>query len=152
MQAEEAAALLAAYGIPTAEEPPPGDGAELVAGVLADPDFGPVVVCGLGGRTAELLGDVGVGLAPLRRADAAELVRQLRTFPLLQGYRGAPVADVGALENLLVRISALADAHPEVSEIDCDPVIVTGAGAAVGGARVHVRPARPARPFPALDR
>ena len=152
MQAEEAAALLAAYGIPTAEGPPPGDGAELIAGVLADPDFGPVVVCGLGGRIAELLGDVGVGLAPLRRADAAELVRQLRTFPLLQGYRGAPVADVGALEDLLVRISALADAHPEVSEIDCDPVIVTGAGAAVAGARVHVRPARPARPFPALDR
>jgi acetate---CoA ligase (ADP-forming) len=152
MQAEEATALLAAYGIPTTEGPPPADGAELVAGVLADPDFGPVVVCGLGGRTAELLGDVGVGLAPLRRADAAELVRQLRTFPLLQGYRGAPVADVAALEDLLVRISALADAHPEVSEIDCDPVVVTGAGAAVAAARVHVRPARPARPFPALDR
>ena len=152
MQAEEAAALLAAYGIPTAETHTPGDGAELVAGVLADPDFGPVVVCGLGGRTAELLGDVGVGLAPLRRADAAELVRQLRTFPLLQGYRGAPAADVGALEDLLVRISALADAHPEISEIDCDPVLVTGAGAAAAGARVHVRPARPVRPFPALDR
>ena len=63
-----------------------------------------------------------------------------------------PVPMLGALEDLLVRISALADAHPEVSEIDCDPVVVTGAGAAVAGARVHVRPARPARPFPALDR
>ncbi|HET8951278.1 MAG TPA: GNAT family N-acetyltransferase, partial [Solirubrobacteraceae bacterium] len=89
---EEATALLEAYGIPTAD---PGrgdaDGAvELVAGVLADPDFGPVVVCGLGGRVAELLGDVGVALAPLRRADAAGLVRQLRSFPLLTGYRGAP--------------------------------------------------------------
>jgi acetate---CoA ligase (ADP-forming) len=152
LQPEEAAALLAAYGIPTAEVRPEGGGVELVAGVLADPDFGPVVVCGLGGRTAELLGDVGVGLAPLRRADAAGLLRQLRSFPLLTGYRGAPPADVGAVEDLLVRIAALADAHPEVSEIDCDPLLVTGAGAAVLGARIHVRPARPARPFPALDR
>jgi len=150
--AEEAAALLAAYGIPTADARPDGGGVELVAGVLADPDFGPVVVCGLGGRTAELLGDVGVGLAPLRRADAAELVRHLRSFPLLTGYRGALPADVGALEDLLVRIAALAAAHPEVAELDCDPLLVTGAGAAVLGARIHVRPARPVRPFPALDR
>jgi acyl-CoA synthetase (NDP forming)/GNAT superfamily N-acetyltransferase len=151
---EEATALLEAYGIPTAEARPgeAEDGVELVAGVLADPDFGPVVVCGLGGRTAELLGDVGVGLAPLRQADAAELVRSLRSFPLLQGYRGAPVADVAALGDVLVRIAALADAHPEVSELDCDPVLVTGAGAAVVGAPGYVRTARPARPFPALDR
>jgi acyl-CoA synthetase (NDP forming) len=149
---EEATALLAAYGIPATEREPGPAGVELVAGVLADPDFGPVVVCGLGGRTAELLGDVGVGLAPLRRADAAELVRSLRSFPLLQGHRGAPVVDVGALEDVLVRISALADAHPEVSELDCDPLIVTAAGVAAAGARVHVRPARPVRPFPALDR
>jgi acyl-CoA synthetase (NDP forming)/L-amino acid N-acyltransferase YncA len=149
---EEATALLAAYGIPTADDGPPEGGTALVAGVLADPDFGPVVVCGLGGRFAELIGDVGVGLAPLRRADAAELIRQLRSFPLLDGYRGAPPADIGALEDLLVRLAALADAHPAVSEIDCDPLLVTTAGAAVLGARVHVRPARPARPFPALDR
>jgi len=149
---EEAAALLAAYGIPTADARPDGGGVELVAGVLADPDFGPVVVCGLGGRTAELLGDVGVALAPLRRADAAGLVRQLRSFPLLTGYRGAPPADVGALEDLLVRVAALADAHPEVAELDCDPLVVTADGAVAVGARVHVRPARPARPFPALDR
>ncbi len=152
LQPEEAAALLAAYGIPTGEPRPGEGGVELVAGVLADPDFGPVVVCGLGGRTAELLGDAAVGLAPLRRADAVELVRSLRSFPLLQGHRGAPVADVGALEDLLVRIAALADAHPEVSELDCDPVLVTGSGAAAVGARVHVRQARPVRPFPALDR
>ena len=150
LRPEEATALLEAYGIPTAERAE--GGVELVAGVLADPDFGPVVVCGLGGRTAELLGDVGVALAPLRRADAAGLVRSLRSFPLLQGYRGAPVADVAALEEVLVRIAALADAHPEVSELDCDPVVVSGDGAAVAGARVYVRPARPARPFPALDR
>jgi hypothetical protein len=79
-------------------------------------------------------------------------VRSLRSFPLLQGYRGAPAADVAALEDLLVRLAALADAHPAVSEIDFDPVLVTRTGAAVAGARVHVRPARPARPFPALDR
>ena len=149
---EEAAALLAAWAIPTADARPEAPGVELVAGALVDPDFGPVVVCGLGGRTAELLGDVGVGLAPLRRADAAELVRSLRSFPLLEGYRGAPVTDVAALEDVLVRLAALADEHPEVAEIDCDPVVVTAAGAAAIGARVYVRPARPVRPFPALDR
>ena len=140
---EEAAALLAAYGIPTADARPAGGGVELVAGVLADPDFGPVVVCGLGGRTAELLGDVGVGLAPLRRADAAGLVRQLRSFPLLTGYRGAPPADVGALEDLLVRVAALADAHPEVAELDCDPAD-RHRGRRGRGRRARARAARPA--------
>ena len=124
----------------------------MVAGVLADPDFGPVIACGLGGPTVELLGDVAVRLAPLAPADAADLVRSLRAFPVLDGYRGAPKADVAALEDILVRIAALADAHPEVLEIDCDPLLVSPAGAVAAGARVHVRAAGQARPFPALDR
>ncbi len=127
-------------------------GVEMVAGVIADPDFGPVVACGLGGRTVELLGDAVVRLAPLSRSDAAELVRTLRSFPVLTGYRGGPEADVAALEDVLVRISALAAAHPEVSEIDCDPVLVSSDGAVVVEARIRVRPTAPPRPFPALDR
>ena len=153
LQPAEADALLAAYGVPNAPAGSTAAGAvEMVAGVLGDPDFGPVVACGLGGRTVELLGDVAVRLAPLGRADAADLVRSLRSFPLLSGYRGAPPADIRALEDVLVRLSALADAHPEISEVDCDPVLVAGDGATVVDARVHVRPAGPPRPFPALDR
>jgi acyl-CoA synthetase (NDP forming) len=127
-------------------------GVELVAGVLADPDFGPVVACGLGGRTAELLADVAVRLAPLGDADARELVRSLRSFPLLEGHRGSTAADVAAVEDVLRRVAALAAAHGEVAEIDLDPVIAGAAGARVVDARIRVRPAAPPRPFPALDR
>ena len=143
LRREEVEALLAAYGIALGGDAP--GGLEMVAGVIADPDLGPVVACGLGGPVVELLGDVGLRLAPLTRRDAAGLVRSLRSFPLLGG-------DVAALEDLLVRIAALADAHPEVSELDCDPVLVTADGAVVGDARVGVRRLGPLRPFPALDR
>jgi acyl-CoA synthetase (NDP forming) len=150
LEPDEAGALLAAYGVPHGATA--AGGVEMVAGVVGDPDLGPVVACGLGGPTVELLGDVAVRLAPLGRADAADLVRSLRSFPVLDGYRGAPPADVGALEDVLVRLSALADAHPEIAEIDCDPVLVASDGATVADARVRVRPAGPPRPFPALDR
>ena len=127
-------------------------GIEMVAGVLADPDFGPVVACGLGGRTAELLADVAVRLAPLSDLDAHDLLRSLRSFPLLEGYRGAPGADTAALEDLLRRVAALAAAHGEVVEIDLDPVLAAPTGARVVDARIRVRPPAPPRPFPALDR
>jgi hypothetical protein len=142
--------VLRAYGVVV--DRTVSDGVELVAGVLADPDFGPVVACGLGGGTVELLADVAVRLAPLSRTDAAGLLRSLRSFPVLDGYRGAPACDVPALEDVLLRVSALAAAHPEVVEIDCDPVLVTPSGATVAEASIRVRSAAPARPFPALDR
>lgn len=66
--------------------------AVMVAGVLADPDFGPVVACGLAGRTVELFGDAAIRLVPLARQEAREMVRSLRSFPLLDGYRGVPRA------------------------------------------------------------
>ena len=128
------------------------EGVEMVAGVLADRDFGPVVACGPGGPTAELFGDAAVGLAPVGRRGAAAMVRSLRAFPLLDGYRGRPVADVGAFEDVLVRLSALAAAHGEVAEIDCDPVLAGPGGAVIIDARVRVQPVAAARPFPALDR
>ena len=152
--AEEADALLAAYGIPPAERARrPGSGVEMVAGVLADPDFGPVVVCGLGRpdrRAARRRRRAARAAEPRRRGRARALAALVPAAARATAARRR--ADVGALEDLLVRISALADAHPEVVELDCDPVLVSGARAAAVGARVRVRPARPARPFPALDR
>jgi acetate---CoA ligase (ADP-forming) len=127
-------------------------GVEMLAGVAADPEFGPVVACAAGGRAVELLGDVQSRLAPLTRGDAAEMVRSLRTFPLLDGYRGEPPADVAALEDVLLRISALAAAHPEIVELDCNPVLVGTSGATVVDARVRVAPPPPPRPYPSLDR
>ena len=127
-------------------------GVEMLVGAVTDPQLGAVVACGAGGVTAELLGDVRVGLAPLGARETAEMVRRLRTFALLDGFRGSPRADVGALEDVLARVSALAAAHPEVAELDCNPVIVSPAGAVVVDARVRVERPPARRPYPALPR
>jgi acyl-CoA synthetase (NDP forming) len=150
LRAKEADALLAAYGIGV--DRTAAGGLEMVAGVLGDPDLGPMVVCGLGGPTTELIGDAAVRLAPLSHDDAADLLRSLRSFPLLTGYRGGPAADVAALEDVLVRLAALADNHPEIAEIDCDPLLASSGGAVVADARIAARPSAAPRPFPALDR
>jgi acyl-CoA synthetase (NDP forming) len=122
-------------------------GVEMLVGVVNDPHFGPTVACGAGGTLVELLKDVSVRLSPLTRRDATGMLRELRSFPLLEGYRGAPRCDVGALEDVLLRISALADEHPHVAELDCNPVIVSASGAIVVDARVRVAPAAPHRPL-----
>ena len=106
-------------------------GVELIVGVVHDPSFGPVVACGAGGTAAELLGDVGVRITPLTDVDASELVRSLRTFPLLDGYRGAPRLAVACVEDVLVRVSAMVDRHPEIAELDLNPLIVTQSGVSV---------------------
>jgi acyl-CoA synthetase (NDP forming) len=127
-------------------------GAELIVGVVGDPDFGPVVACGAGGHAVELLGDVAVRLAPLGPRAASEMVRSLRTFPLLDGYRGASPCDVAAIEDVVLRVSALAAAHPEVAELDCNPLHASPEGAVVLDARIRVAEPPRRRPFPALDR
>ena len=122
-------------------------------GVDGDPDFGPVVACGAGGRAVELLGDVAVRLAPLTRREAEEMMRALRTFPLLDGYRGAPPADVAALEDVLLRVSALAGGAPRDRRARLQPRPRRGRAApSVVDARIRVAPAAPARPMPSLDR
>ena len=128
------------------------EGVEMLVGVTSDPDWGPVVACAAGGTAVELLGDVQSRLAPLSRRDASEMLRALRTFPLLDGYRGAPRAAVDALEDIVVRVSALAAAHPEIAELDCNPVLVATGGATVVDARVRIAAPPPPRPYPSLDR
>ena len=112
--------------------------AELLVGVVHDPSFGPVVAVGAGGTSVELLGDVTVRLAPLTGRDAAEALRELRSFPLLDGWRGAPVADQQALEEVLVRVGQLADHHPEIAELDCNPVIASPHGATIVDVRIRI--------------
>jgi acyl-CoA synthetase (NDP forming)/RimJ/RimL family protein N-acetyltransferase len=144
-----AEALLAAYGIPLTAPAPPGP--QLIAGVVGDPEFGPLAVVA-GGPAAELVRDVQVGLAPVGVGAAERLVRGLRTFPLLDGFRGAPHADVAAVADVVARVAALAAAHPEIAELDCDPLVAGPDGAVVAGARVRLAAAPAARPFGALDR
>jgi acetyl coenzyme A synthetase (ADP forming)-like protein len=114
------------------------EGVEMLVGVTADEVFGPIVVCGAGGTTAELLKDIAVRVAPISDVTAAEMVRSLKTFPLLQGYRGAPAADVPALEDIILRVGALASDHAALQEMDANPVIVREHGAVVVDARVRV--------------
>ena len=114
------------------------EGHEMLVGVAFDPTFGPVVVCGAGGTTAELLRDVSVRITPLTDVDAQEMVRGLRTFPILSGYRGSPRADIESLEELILRVAAMVDAHQEIVEMDCNPVFVRAAGSVVADVRIRV--------------
>ncbi|MEP7379631.1 MAG: acetate--CoA ligase family protein, partial [Chloroflexota bacterium] len=119
-------------------QPMVGSGLELLVGVVHDRLFGPVVACAIGGTATELLKDVAVRITPLTDVDAAEMVRSLATYPLLNGYRGAAPLDVAALEEVLLRVSALVEAHPEVAEMDLNPVIVLPQGAVIVDARIRV--------------
>jgi acetate---CoA ligase (ADP-forming) len=125
-------------------------GVEMLVGVASDPHFGPVVACGAGGVTAELERDVEVRLPPVTAHEATQMVGSLRCAPLLEGYRGAPRADRAALEDVVVRVAALAQTHAEILELDCNPVIVAPDGACIVDARVRVGPAPPVRPWPSL--
>jgi hypothetical protein len=128
---------------------PPG--AELLVGTTTDSRFGPLVAVGAGGTTAELAGDAQLRLAPVGPREAAAMLRELRCFPLLDGFRGRPVADTAAVEALIVRIGALAAAHPAVAELDCNPVIAGPGGALVVDARIRLQAPPPSPPFGALD-
>lgn len=115
---------------------------EVLVGVTADPLFGPLVGFGLGGTTAEALRDTAFRITPLTDVDAAEMVRAIRGHVLLEGFRGEPPADIPALEELLLRVSWLADTVA-IEEMDLNPVVAyePGAGLLVLDARVAVRPA-----------
>ena len=116
-------------------------GVETMMGIAQDPLFGPLVAFGLGGIHVEVLGDVRFRLAPLTDRDVDELLHGIRGFPLLQGYRGHPAADLEALRDLLLRLSLLADGVPEIAELDLNPVIALapGRGCRIVDARIRVR-------------
>jgi len=118
-------------------------GVEMLVGVVHDPQFGPVVACGAGGVQVELLRDVSVRLTPLSKDDASEMIRSLKTYPLLTGFRGAPACDVTALENALLRVSAMVEDIPQISELDCNPLVVHERGATILDARIRVQAVDP---------
>lgn len=118
------------------------DGVEVLIGMTGDPLFGPLVAFGLGGIHVEVLGDVAFRVTPLTDRDADEMIRSIKGFTLLEGYRGHPAADVGALAEMLLRVSQLVDAVPEIAELDLNPVFARVDGAWVSDARVRVEPGR----------
>ncbi|MFI5282072.1 MAG: GNAT family N-acetyltransferase [Candidatus Dormibacterales bacterium] len=113
-------------------------GVEMIVGVVQDQHFGPVLACGAGGTATELLKDVSVRITPITRGEAGRMLRSLKTFPTLDGYRGAPKADLDALEDVLLRVSAMVEAHPSVAEMDLNPLIARSSGAVAVDARIRL--------------
>jgi acyl-CoA synthetase (NDP forming) len=128
-------------------QPMVAGGTEVIVGVTQEPVFGPLIVFGLGGDATDVLGDRSARLTPLTDTDAAALIRSIRAAPLLLGHRGTAAADVLALQDILMRVSRLADDLPQVAELELDPVIARPDGAHVVDARVRVLSADPADPY-----
>jgi acetyltransferase len=129
-----AAEKSAASGILVQEMAPRGK--EIMIGMKRDPEFGPCVVFGTGGIYAEVLDDFAFRLAPLSRDDALEMINETRIGKILKGVRGEKPADIESVADALVQISRLAEAHPEISEIDVNPLFVNEYGAIAVDARL----------------
>lgn len=127
-------------------QPMVSGGVEMMIGVVQDRLFGPLVAVGLGGIHVEILADVAFRVAPLSQHDADEMIRELRGYRLLEGYRGHPPADIDALQETILRISRLAEEVPEIMEIDLNPVFAgpPGQGCMIVDGRIRV--AEPANP------
>ncbi|MBE3556378.1 MAG: acetate--CoA ligase family protein [Firmicutes bacterium] len=115
-------------------------GIELMVGMTHDPQFGPLVAFGLGGIYVEVLRDVVFRITPLTDRNAYEMVRSIRGYRLLEGFRGTPPADVAAIEELLLRVSRMVEELPELAELDLNPVIALpqGEGCRIVDARVRL--------------
>lgn len=116
---------------------------ELIVGLTVDPVFGPVVLFGQGGIAVEVTADQAVGLPPLNRILAAELVGRTRVARLLAGYRGQPPADLDALYDVLVRVGRMAAELPELAELDINPLLADAAGVVALDARLRLAPVPP---------
>jgi acetyltransferase len=113
-------------------------GRETIVGISRDPAFGPLLMFGLGGVYVEVLHDVVFRIAPIHALDAHDMVHSIRALPLLEGVRGAPPVDFAALTDVLLRISQLAVDHPEITELDVNPLLAFPDGVKAVDARVRV--------------
>jgi acyl-CoA synthetase (NDP forming) len=117
-------------------QPMAAAGVEVIIGASKDPQFGPFLMFGLGGVLVEVLRDVAFRLVPLTPRDARQMVREIKGFPLLEGYRGTPPSDVAALEDTLLKLSAFLDEHDEIKELDLNPIFAYPQGLSAVDARV----------------
>ncbi len=113
-------------------------GIEVIIGMSKDAQFGPVLMFGLGGILVEVLKDVSFRIVPIERRDAREMIEEIKAYPVLQGVRGQEPADVGALEELLLKLSEFVEANPQVEELDLNPVFAYKDGALAVDARIVV--------------
>ena len=113
-------------------------GTEVIVGMSKDPQFGPVMMFGLGGILVEVLKDVAFRIVPLEPKDARQMVREIKGFPVLEGVRGQAPADIAALEDLILKVSEFVEAHPEIEELDLNPVFAYPEGVLAVDARIVV--------------
>jgi acetyltransferase len=121
-------------------------GVEVMAGAVADPLFGHLVVYGAGGTLVELRSDVAFRIHPLTDADVDDMLHEVRWSKLLEGFRGAPPSDIPALREILTRLSAMLTVCPEIHELDINPVKVLPNGAAAVDARIRIEAVKPGIP------
>lgn len=111
-------------------------GVEVIVGMTKDVQFGPVLMFGLGGILVEILKDVSFRVVPLTRGDAREMMREIKGYPLLEGYRSQGPVDVLTLEGLILKVSDFVERSPEVKELDLNPIFAYSDGAVVVDARI----------------
>jgi acyl-CoA synthetase (NDP forming) len=114
-------------------------GLEIIIGMTLDAQFGPVLMFGLGGIFVEVMKDVSFGITPITKRDAGEMIRSIKGYPLLNGFRGAPKIDVANLESWLLKLSDFAQTYPEVKEFDLNPIFAYAQGAMVVDARIILK-------------
>lgn len=112
-----------------------GWGAEVIVGMLTDPQFGPVLMCGLGGVFVEVMKDVSFRLVPIERRDARDMLEELKGYEVLVNPRSGST-DIAAVEDFLLRVSTFLEDHPEVQEMDLNPVFVSSRGVRICDARI----------------
>jgi len=117
-------------------------GTEVIMGANRYPVFGPLIMFGFGGIFVEVFRDVAFRLAPIGRNEARRVIRKIRGYKLLQGFRDTPRADLDVLEQYLVRLSDMVSHHPEIKELDINPVLVheEGKGATIADCRIILEP------------
>jgi acyl-CoA synthetase (NDP forming) len=123
-------------------QPMASSGVEAIIGLAVDPDFGPVVMVGLGGVMTDLLGDHAFAVPPFDPGTAETMVRSLRAAALLDGYRGSPKVDRSALVSVIALIAKVAEQVPELVELDLNPVVVSACGALVVDCKARLAPNR----------
>ncbi len=109
---------------------------EVIVGATKDPQFGPALMFGLGGVFVEILEDVTFRVAPITERDALQMITEVKAYPILKGYRGQPPADIDAIANILLNTSKLVIDHPEIKELDLNPIMVYEKGAKTVDARI----------------
>jgi len=111
-------------------------GTEVIVGTSKDPQFGPVIMFGLGGIFVEVLKDVSFRIIPLNKRDAKEMIEDIKGYPALQGYRGKEPADIPALMEMILKISKVMEENPEIKELELNPIMAYKKGALAVDARI----------------